>query len=403
MKNLTRMLLRETAQFIARLLFVFPILPMLYLIEPFWRIRFGVMYTQRIGHLAGNTDIFLRKQQLYDRPSRTSYIFAGWAPANQQLMTMFKRQMPVYESRWLTRIFSYWYVIHKHTRFFENLAWSNHNYREFTEGRATLTFTAEEEARGQAELKKMGLGENDWFVCLHTRDSAYLNAWRPQYSDLWKTREFRNGNIENCLEAAEYITSQGGFVIRMGAVVEKPLPDLSNPKIIDYASKHRSDFMDIYLAAKTRFFLGTNSGFFVVATIFDRPVALVNMVPYGAFPFHRDDLYIAMLLKNPETQKIVTFDEAVDMGYYDVEKMFLTELHADRGFEWVENSPDEILELTREMIARQEGQSPTPKEVAVRNLYRDKFMALVPDNEFAGDIGYSFANKYRHLIEHTQS
>ena len=30
-------------------------------------------------------------------------------------------------------------------------------------------------------------------------------------------------------------------------------------------------------------------------------------------------------------------------------------------------------------------------------------MALVPDYEFAGDIGYSFANKYRHLIEHTQS
>ena len=95
----------------------------------------------------------------------------------------------------------------------------------------------------------MGIGADDWFVCMHARDTSYLREWRPEYADAWDKVDFKNASIESYVKAAEYIAAQGGFVLRYGAVVEKPFPVTDNPRIIDYATKHRSDFMDIFLAA----------------------------------------------------------------------------------------------------------------------------------------------------------
>ena len=399
MKDMAKTVLRELAKLFARGVFLFPTLPILYLLEPFWRFRFALMHTQRIGHLAGNTDLFLRKRQIFGASPRTTLIFTGWDPANRQLFEMFKRHLPIYESRWLTRFMSYCGPLLRQTRFYLNLDWTDRDYREFNEGRASLIFTDDEEDRGRTELDKMGIGPDDWFVCIHARDSAYLKAWRPQYKNLWDTREYRNSSIENYLKAAEYITSLGGHVLRMGAVVEEPLPDLNNPRIIDYATLHRSDFMDIYLCAKARFFLGTNSGLFVISTIFDVPVGLANMVPFGAFPFRREGRFIPMLLKKTDSEKILNFQAVADMGFFDTERMFQSALHEDRGCTWVENEPEDILELAREIIGNLEGRNPDPEQTALRDMFRKKYMSLIPDSEFAGDMGWQFAAKHRDLIE----
>ena len=60
----------------ARILFCGVVLPLLYLSEPFYRIRLGLLRYQRIGHLALNTDAFLRRQQLNGVPKRTFFLFA---------------------------------------------------------------------------------------------------------------------------------------------------------------------------------------------------------------------------------------------------------------------------------------------------------------------------------------
>ena len=70
---------------------------------------------------------------------------------------------------------------------------------------------------------------------------------------------------------------RGYFVIRMGAVVNEALTT-TNPMIIDYATKARSDFMDIFLCANCRFFFGCTGGFTAVPRIFRRPVIFGNLV-----------------------------------------------------------------------------------------------------------------------------
>jgi putative glycosyltransferase (TIGR04372 family) len=55
----------------------------------------------------------------------------------------------------------------------------------------------------------------------------------------------------------------------MGSVYAKKIYVRKNTKIIDYASKYRTDFGDIYLPAKCKFFLGNTAGIYQVSTIFD--------------------------------------------------------------------------------------------------------------------------------------
>lgn len=61
----------------------------------------------------------------------------------------------------------------------------------------------------------------------------------------------------------------------MGVIVKEAL-NTTNPMIIDYATKSSTDFLDIYLGAKCRFFLGSTGGINAVPRIFQRPVAYVN-------------------------------------------------------------------------------------------------------------------------------
>lgn len=63
----------------------------------------------------------------------------------------------------------------------------------------------------------------------------------------------------------------------MGSKVQKKLTNIDNPKIIDYATKYRSDFADIYLSAKCKFFVGCSAGILCVPYIFHVPVIQANV------------------------------------------------------------------------------------------------------------------------------
>ena len=395
MKRLFIRLARLPFDLVLRSVFVCPVLPVLYCLEPFRKIRFGLMYTQRIGHLTGNTEIFLRRRQVEGDDPKTVYILAGWDPTNRQLFDMYKRVLPIYESRWLTRILFCWRPLLSRTRFFEPMDWSNKTFEIFSKGCATLSFTKDEIARGRKELEKMGIGEDDWFVCVHVRDSAYLNAWRPQQKGLWATRDFRNCEIENYFQAMEAITEHGGYVLRMGSIVEKPLPETGNPKIIDYATKHRSDFMDTYLPSKCRLFLCSDSGLFMVATAFDVPVALSNNIFLRGEPLCHHDLFIPKLVFDLETNTPLHWKKALNMGFYDQDQLPpISERLAYR-----ENSPEEIRDLLLEALSRLSGNEPDPAGSEIGDLYREAFMSDIPGFEHASRLGSAFALKYRYLIE----
>ncbi|HEY4491049.1 MAG TPA: hypothetical protein VI958_03570, partial [Acidobacteriota bacterium] len=65
------------------------------LLLPIKRIRLGIFPTERIGHLALNPDLFCRKQWLRNGADADLEIFIAGNPANEQLLTMWRRKLVI--------------------------------------------------------------------------------------------------------------------------------------------------------------------------------------------------------------------------------------------------------------------------------------------------------------------
>jgi len=383
------------------------VLPALYFLEPFLRVRIGLMRTQRIGHLAANTEMFFRKLQINGMPPRTVYFLFGWDPSNRQLFDMFLRLRQkganFRESLWGTRLVSSWIPLLRKTRFWCPNRSSQAEFHEYSQSKPVVRFTDDEERKGLHELAKMGIGPEDWFVCFHARDASYLRSWRPQYQEYWdgKGIDRQNCAIENYLKAADEIISRGGFAVRMGAVVEAPLPDTGNPGIIDYATKHRSDFMDIYLCSRCRFYLGSSSGFAQVPIVFDRPTILANHVIFNHVPPHPNDLMIPRFLTTPDGRRTVSFQEAQEKGYSLWNNLGQTSFGGGQNldlFDWRENDPDDILDVCKDMFDNLDGIEPSQEAKRLQAEYGRRYLSHMPGYELGGKVGARFALKYKHLI-----
>ncbi|MBO6518919.1 MAG: TIGR04372 family glycosyltransferase [Rhodospirillales bacterium] len=380
------------------------VLPMLYLIEPFYRIRIGTMYTQRIGHLAENAETFIRKMRMEGFPPRTGYFFFGHNPANRQLYKMWLRTR-TYPVRFIDSRLGTWLAFTlrpalSKTRFWEACKETGVEYRAFDDTPPVLYFTDEEEERGRRELEKMGIGRDDWFVAFHARDNAFLSAWRPELKDHWArpVNQGRNVDVRTMLKAADYIASKGGFAIRVGAQVEEPLPPGLHPKIIDYASSFRNEFMDIYIAARSRFFISSLSGIDSIALAFNVPLVTTNHSPYNFARYNRRTVMLPRLLKDPETGQQIPFWSAQSRGYF-VGWERVSSNHETWGmFNQVPSSEDDILDAVKDMIDQFEGRPPISEAKEIQDAYGEMYLSHKPDHTRAGRISARFALKYRDLI-----
>jgi putative glycosyltransferase (TIGR04372 family) len=379
---------------------------LLYLLEPFWRIRLGVVRADRLGHLAAGPDILMRKWQLNGRPSRTSFVFFAVDSCNPFLLSMWKRRLTIIENRLANRLIHRMLPVLHLTRFIEPLMDNSCHYREMCEARPNLEFTTDEEKRGQAALGEMGILPDDWFVCIYTRDPGYLLGKANSQAAAFNT--YRDCSIENYMEAAKWIAAQGGYVLRMGSLTTQPLPIVGEPRIIDYASKHRSDFLDIYLAAKCRFFLGCCSGPTDVAVTFGTPTAWANYV-YGSIGDGARSIFAPKLLRRRSTGQFLTLEEIDDLGvfptapdpegranyaHYDADCLAQ---HPD--IEWVENDSDDILGMAKDMLDMVEGrQDLLAKTEHLHKAYLSFYGESPHNSPYAARLSPSFAMRHEALI-----
>ena len=101
----------------------------------------------------------------------------------------------------------------------------------------------------------------------------------------------RNGNIDDYRKTAQYLVERGYYVIRTGRDMEREID--WGDGIIDYASRFRSDFMDIWLFSNCDLCISTSSGPDVLSLMFSRPTVYVDYcVPLDGEFAHYDALYL---------------------------------------------------------------------------------------------------------------
>lgn len=353
---------------------VFPVVYLLLALASLAKpIKLGFIYHERLGHLALNTDLYLRRRYLGMYPPNEIHLFFVYAPANMQLVEMFARTMILIRSELIFKLLSP--IGFLKTRFSLPLPFWGNEYAIFNSAPPQINFTDEEHVRGRALLATFGIRDDDWYVSIFARDHKYYKENSPG-TDI-RFSDHRNADIDTFRLAVDAILAAGGWVIRMGSSVEKPL-SIRHPRVIDYATHFRSDFGDIYLTAHSRFFVGTTSGASDVAVLFDTPFVGVNYVPIGCAPFGKNAIFIPKRIISRESGEQVAmrdqlqFFVGIQVGAFLVPEDEMQKL----GWAFEDNSPEEIRDVVEEMLGRLSGEdTPNMDYKLAWNRYR----SLIPN------------------------
>jgi putative glycosyltransferase (TIGR04372 family) len=205
-----------------------------------------------------------------------------------------------------------------------------------------LTLPPDVHRKGQLALENVGLPKDAWFVALHVREAASKNLHASWHNVL-------NASIDDYLPAIKEVTRRGGWVIRIGDPAMTPLQPM--PNVLDYChSDIRSDWMDVYLLARARIFLGTSSGPAYVPQDYGVPCVLTNWWPPAQRPWHPQDIFIPKLYRQVKSDTILTLSQSLaePFGYCN-SVSYLKESH---GVVVEANSPRDIHVAISEMLDR---------------------------------------------------
>jgi putative glycosyltransferase (TIGR04372 family) len=358
---------------------------------------FMVNAPYRIGHLAAEVDWLLKSRAMGEfRDIKPIILRKRNKSANATLLDLWGRKLPVISNPVL------YLLLQPLIRFpalqigsrdavvaLENAAHYPLILNKWGERAPIFEITDDLSKRGTDALLALGVPEGAWFVCVHARDGAFSPG-----DESWHS--FRNSDISTYDLAIDEIIRRGGWCIRMGEPVAASLAP--RPGLIDYpVSPFKSDWMDIFLCSRARFFLGNTSGLAIVSTIAGVPCALAHMAPYGAsLGMHRRDLSIPKLLQRRETGEVLSFreifsSEAANFRYGNK--------YNETGLTPIENTPEQVRDLAIEMLDTLEGTlRRTAKDEERQKAYRDLMTPRHYTYHAGSRIGRSFLAENEHLL-----
>jgi putative glycosyltransferase (TIGR04372 family) len=223
-----------------------------------------------------------------------------------------------------------------------------------------LQLPPEIEARSWTCLESLGIPQGAWFVCLHVRESGFHKGWHDKHPGT------RNADVMTYLKAVQLVIDAGGWVVRMGDSTMRPLPECKG--LIDYAhSSMKSPEMDVFLCAKARFFIGTNSGLGLVPPIFGVQCALTNWTPIALPQWYGRDRFIPKTIYSKKLGRPLTLTELLGspVAWQQFQSYF-----DEHGLEVRDNTEDEIADLVDELLQETSGSDPlTPADKQLSDKY----------------------------------
>ena len=244
--------------------------------------------------------------------------------------------------------------------------------------------------KGWEVLQKWGLPPGSWFVGLHVRE---LNHYAANHNRL---RAAPNADIRTYLPAIESIIAKGGWVIRMGDPSMSEMPKMRG--LIDYAnSEARRDWMDVFLWASCKFFIGTSSGPLTVPPTFGVPVLYTNCCGIGHSPALGKALMIPKLFLERDKKRLLTFEQilARPIGWS-------VRIPEDDNIEIIDNSPDEIEMAANDMFALLDTSRASAFELS-ETQKQFEFLRRKYGNHASTPIAESFARKHCDLLATSSS
>ncbi|WP_077339307.1 TIGR04372 family glycosyltransferase [Pseudocolwellia agarivorans] len=329
------------------------------------RLKLNILTTNRIGHLAIEIEPWLRDQENKVSDDNCLYLFisSGKPPANTALYNLLKNYVHIIESSiwfnfYITRaqlldeqfFIQFSYDIHSILRGNTNeeiaANGSQALIRIYNENPSVLQLAPDDITQGWSLLSQYGLSKSDKIVCLHVRDSDYLNKLSSDTD--FSYHNYRDVNIAHYQKAVESLIDKGYKVVRIGNGSNQKLNILSE-NYLDFCldrDKEHGDFFELLLISQCSFYIGALSGPISVVALFDTPTLCVNSVPFNP-PYLRSCRFIPKHLfhNNEKVNVIDVYEGKVLSEQDDTPLLFCSDGNklSKYGYHYVENTAEEIL------------------------------------------------------------
>jgi len=338
------------------ILVAFLLIVFMVILRPFVLIRVGQLISSRLGHFAGNTEMYLcERDHIYSaRKVLDFFCLQDGNVCNEQLLKMFKRIIkivPPYLNDLISSINLILELLSNKINFLgKHIAKPINSDRDIKNilesSRQHIYFTKDELKFGEQKLIEWGIPQKTKLILVFARDSSYLTKFQPMVD--FSYHDYRDCEIKTFSHFANEFAKKGYYVLRMGVTAKEPL-NVNNDKVIDYAfNGMRSDFMDIFLAHRCHFIITTGNGGDAPSIFnFRKPAGFVNFSPLFHIPtFLRKSV---VLLKNHvdiKTKKTLTISEIYNRK---VDSCLTENCFLEKGVELKENSPEEVLAVANEV------------------------------------------------------
>lgn len=328
-----------------------PAVLLIRIIRPWIYIRFGTLWSNRIGHFV--TDSALRFAELSEKPSNQIELY--WLEqqtSNKQWEKMVRRNFKV---SWWVRHLDYWNKVipggEIHSRPLHTINLSRDINGDVERTKTSFQFLPEEDQIAKKWLREQGWQDGEPFVCLLIRDDRFLDTdpLLKEYKINWEYHSYRNTDISTYVPAMEWLADQGVWVLRMGKIMEKPIPS-KHKRIIDYAfHSERSDFLDIWLFAHCNFCISSGTGLDTVSGNYRRPIFFINFIPIFHIWSWSNAIHVPKKLVWKKTSKELTCKEYLS-NYFTKSNEY-----KNAGINIIDLTSKEILLSTQECWQRIEG------------------------------------------------
>ena len=317
---------------------------------------------------------------------------------NQALTAMYRRVLPFFDNdqpflRGILRyVFPTLRIEKQYLRKYQQLD----QLEIWAERPPSIFFNSAERSEGSRLNKKL-FGDNAAsFITIGISEKSY-------YTNEHKPIDIKSRNIELCMpiwdnyfSVCNELILRGERIVRMGKLIDGPLPLSANSQIIDYAKNHRSEFGDIWLLGNCKFVIAGGTGLYWVSSAFNKPSVLTDCYNLHLTSFGPQDLCIPQLAWSRSEKKLKTLEWIFAQGDGWGHKRSLIE----GDIEIVKNSAEEITEVVLEMDQRLNGTwIETDEDIELQNRFR-KLRDVVPKNRVqeSVQIGADFLRRYQHLL-----
>ncbi len=389
-----RGIIKVTVFFSKKFITIFYLIPAVFL--RFFNIVFVRIYAQRVGHLTADMRIKVKENILNGSRKKIVAFHIENEVANDHIIKYFDEYLIFVRNRiigFLLLPFT-WILFLNLDGHKVSATTSTSQYSQIInlwENRKPLFVIKNKDIEvGHKFLEKIGFKKDDWFVCIHARDSNY--SLEKSNNDFGQ--EFRNVSIESYVPAIEYIVQKGGKCIKMGHESSSKLKEIDG--LYDYSSFNgKSDQLDVFLFSQCSFSLCCDSGVIELSNLFGTPAAITNLAPFSN-SLHGVSQNICIPKLYLKDNKLLPFKTIMesDMSNFRYNSQFKSS-----KIDLQDNSEDEILELTKEMYLYVNGS--LTMDSSEEKLYAD-FKNLFKEGHYMfggkAKISKYFLKKYQNLI-----